>query len=100
MASSPEEEIKEEIKKVEAWYASKYKKTLEVHYRYDKQEKHMSWRIVANIGGAQRVLPFGLSIEKAESKQFPEIKAKVAEYIKQSLIKAQVKWEPHILALV
>lgn len=99
MARTVEEEIKKEIKKAQDWYSTKYRKTLEVHHRYDKQDKHFSWRIVAVIGGKERVLAFGISAEKAEGKDFPQIKAKIYDYIKQTLIKAQVKWEPGILAL-
>lgn len=99
MVRSVEEEIKAEIKKAQDWYGVTYKKTLEVHHRYDKVDKHFSWRLVANIGGKDRILAFGVSAEKAEGRDFPKIKAKVFDYIKQTLIKAQVKWEPHILAL-
>ncbi len=103
MDSSIEEEIKKEIKKASDWYGQKYKKKLDVHFRYDKQERHFSWRVVAWIGGAERVLPFGISeksaLEMMEKKRWNSMKAKIFDYIKQSLIKAQVKYEPHILAL-
>lgn len=99
MIRSVEEELKAEIKRAQDWYRTTYKKTLEVHHRYDKVDKHFSWRIVASIGGSDRVLAFGVSAEKAEGKDFPQIKARLYDYIKQTLIKAQVKWEPHILAL-
>lgn len=99
MARSVEKEIKEEIKKAEIWYRQKYKKPLEVHYRYDKQEKHFSWRLVAVIGGAERVLAFGISAESAEGPTFPAIKARLLDYIKVTLTKAQAKWEPMILGM-
>lgn len=98
MARSVEKEIKEEIKKAEIWYRQKYKKPLEVHYRYDKKDRHFSWRLVASIGGQDRVLAFGVSAESAEGENFPLMKAKLFDYIKVTLTKAQVKWEPMILA--
>lgn len=98
MARSVEKEIKEEIQKAEIWYRTKYKKSLAVHYRYDKQEKHFSWRIVAEIGGKERVLAFGISAESVEGDTFPAMKAKLLDYIKVTLTKAQAKWEPMILA--
>lgn len=99
MVRSVEEEIKEEIKKATDWYRRTYKKEVEVHHRYDKVDKHFSWRIVASIGGQDRVMGLGISAVKAEGKDFPQIKARIFDYVKQTLIKAQVKYEPHILAL-
>lgn len=95
---SPEEEIEKEIKKAQAWYGGKYRKKFTVAKRYDKVTKHFSWRIIADIGGKDRILPFGISVETMESEKFPIIKARILDYIKQSLIKAQVKWEPMILS--
>lgn len=97
MVRSVEEEIKTEIKKATDWYERTYKKKVTVHRRYDKKEKHFSWRIISEIGGQDRVLGFGISVAIAESAMFPAIKAKIFEFIKSSLIKAQVRWEPHIL---
>lgn len=97
MARSAEEEIKEEIKKAHDWYGRTYKKNIEVQYRYDSKEKHMSWRIIAVIGGQERMLPLGLSEKNITEENLPRIKARLFDYIKQSLIKAQVKYEPHVL---
>lgn len=95
----PLDEIEEEIKKAQGWYGQRYRKEFVVRRRYDKEEKHFSWQIIAVIGGKERVMQFGISVASLEGPQFKFIKPRILDHIKQTLIKSQVKWEPGILAI-
>ena len=92
MVSPGEKAIQKEIEKAQEWYGKTYKNTFEVHQRYDKVEKHFSYRLVAMIGGQERVLAFGVSAQTMEGPMFFQIKAKLVEFIKRSLIAAHTKY--------
>lgn len=98
--ASPEEKIQEEIKKANDWYQQKYRKTFEVHQRYDKEEQKFSWRLIARIGGKDRMLPFGVTEKIMNTPlMIDQIIPKIGPHIRAVLTKAQTKWEPHILAM-
>jgi hypothetical protein len=92
---SPNEKVIEEFKKAQAWFSERYGKTFDIHERYDRKEKKWSWRLVANIGGEDRIIALGLSAATAENEVwFNLMKSKVLDYVKQCLIKAMAKFEP------
>lgn len=91
--ASPDQEIEAEIQKAQAWYSEKYKRTFDVIRRYDKFDRKWSWQITSMIGNKPRVMQFGLTADTAEGPHFKEIRNKVLDYIKTTLVKAHVKFE-------
>lgn len=98
MGSAPEKAIQKEIEKAVDFYRSKFNHKVEVHQRYDKVEKHFSWRIVVYFKRDEWVLPFGISVASMESPKFFIIKGKLKQFIINSMLRAQRRFEPVFLA--
>jgi len=94
MDSTPETQVEEILKEAQAWYHETYNKKFDVIRRYDKIDKKWSWQLASHIGGATRVMQFGITAETYESGKWPLIKPKLLPYIRSQLIKSQARWEP------
>lgn len=95
--ASPQAQIVKEFKKAQDWYKKTYRKDIEIHERYDNKEKAFSWRLVARIGGQDRIIALGMTAKQAESDNFNRMRDEVLRYVQSALTKAQAKWEPMVL---
>lgn len=95
MDRSPEAQVEEVLKEAQDWYYQTYNQKFDVIRRYDKFEKKWSWQIGSHIGGATRVMQFGLTVATAEKPfMMRQIIPKLLPYIRATLIKSHVRWEP------